>query len=416
MAKTDNIFDVCVVGAGPAGLMAAGRAAEMGAKVVLIEKNQKPGRKLLLTGNGRCNLTNAKFNIKELAGNYTNGSFLFHCFSVFEARQTIEFFEKLGLKTKIEAKDRVFPQSDQAGDVLNALIKYIDKNRVEKLFDSQILDADFLKGKIIKIILKDREIVAKNYIFCTGGKSYPETGSSGQGYELAKKFGHKISQLRPAEVPLRLKEEFVTNLQGVGLKNTKITAISGKNKISETGEIMFTHFGVSGPAALNITLTASDFIGKEGVKLVLDFFPEENAEVLSKRIVRIFEQNPGKMFKNFCQEIIPLKLALVVANISAIKEDDKASGVSKDKIKNFTKNLKTFELTPSGLLSFDAANVTSGGVDIKEIDHKTMRSKIIKNLYFAGEIINVHGKTGGFNLQACWSTGRLAGESSAILK
>ncbi len=416
MTKTDNIYDVCVVGAGPAGLMAAGTAAQLGAKVVLIEKNSKPGRKLLLTGNGRCNLTNAKFNIKELADNYTNGSFLFHCFSVFGPKQTIEFFEELDLKTKIEAKDRVFPQSDQAGDVLNALIKYIDKNKVEKLFDSQILDADFSKGKIDKLILKNKEIFAKNYIFCTGGQSYTETGSDGQGYQFAKKLGHKISQLRPAEVPLKLKEEWVQNLQGVGLKNTKITAISGKNKVSETGEIMFTQFGVSGPAALNITLTASDFIEKEGTKLFLDFFPLENAEVLAKRIKQIFEKNPGKMFKNFSQEIVPSKLALVVANISAIKEDDKASGISKEKINTFIKNLKNFELTPNGLLGFDAANVTNGGVDIKEIDHKTMRSKIIKNLYFAGEIINVHGKTGGFNLQACWSTGRLAGESSAILK
>jgi len=264
MTKTDNIYDVCVVGAGPAGLMAAGTAAQLGAKVVLIEKNSKPGRKLLLTGNGRCNLTNAKFNIKELADNYTNGSFLFHCFSVFGPKQTIEFFEELDLKTKIEAKDRVFPQSDQAGDVLNALIKYIDKNKVEKLFDSQILDADFSKGKIDKLILKNKEIFAKNYIFCTGGQSYTETGSDGQGYQFAKKLGHNISQLRPAEVPLKLKEEWVQNLQGVGLKNTKITAISGKNKVSETGEIMFTQFGVSGPAALNITLTASDFIEKDG--------------------------------------------------------------------------------------------------------------------------------------------------------
>jgi len=278
------------------------------------------------------------------------------------------------------------------------------------------LDADFSKGKIDKLILKNKEIFAKNYIFCTGGQSYTETGSDGQGYQFAKKLGHKISQLRPAEVPLKLKEEWVQNLQGVGLKNTKITAISGKNKVSETGEIMFTQFGVSGPAALNITLTASDFIEKEGIKLFLDFFPLENAEVLAKRIKQIFEKNPGKMFKNFAQEIIPLKLALVVANISAIKEDDKASGISKEKLNTFIKNLKNFELTPNGLLGFDAANVTNGGVDIKEIDHKTMRSKIIKNLYFAGEIINVHGKTGGFNLQACWSTGRLAGESSAILK
>ncbi|MDP3052631.1 MAG: NAD(P)/FAD-dependent oxidoreductase [bacterium] len=426
----ENKFDIAVVGAGPAGMIAAGVAAESGAKVVLIEKNKQLGKKLLLTGNGRCNLTNAEFNLPELVKNYNNGEFLFHAFSVFGPKEVINFFEKLGVKTKIEEGKRVFPKSDDSEKVLEALNKYLAKNKVNILFNSEVASVEMEgnppspkatagRRKISKLILKDREITAEKYIFCTGGKSYPLTGSDGLGYKLAEKLGHTIVKPMPALSPIKLKEEWVKNLQGISLRDVKINVSknglpagqAGKKQFSEKGEILFTHFGISGPAVLNISAKVGELLEKDGVKICLDLFPALTQEELLKKLEETSKRYPKKNIKNTLSDFVPEKLAEVLLDITGVNKNKIASNISRPERAIIVKTLKNLEVAAESILGFDEAKVTRGGVFLEEIDHKTMKSKIINNLFFAGEIIDVDGKTGGFNLQMCWSTGYIAGKS-----
>lgn len=407
----ENKFDVAIIGAGPAGMMAAGIAAESGTKVILIEKNKQFGKKLLLTGNGRCNITNAEFNLRDLVKNYNNGEFLFHAFSIFGPRETISFFERLGIKTKIENNKRVFPLSNDAKEVLEILVKYLEDKKVEALFNSEILDIKKTAKKITKIILPDREIVAKKYILCTGGKTYAQTGSDGSGYKLAEKLGHIIVEPTPALVPIELKEEWVKNLQGVSLKDVKINVFKNKEKqFSEEGEFLFTHFGISGPAVLNISGKVDELLEKGEVKIRFDLFPLLNYEQLGKGIEELLNKYPKQIIKNILTGFFPERLAEVLLDVSDINKNKVGSSMSKLEKVTMVKTLKNFEVTAKGVYGLDQALVTRGGVSLKEIDPKTMKSKIIDNLYFAGEIIDVDGKSGGFNLQICWSTGYLAGK------
>lgn len=405
-------YDVAVTGAGPAGMMAAGQAAQLGLSVVLIEKNSKPGKKLLLTGNGRCNITNAEFNSRELVKNYNNGEFLFHAFSVFGPKEVINFFDKLGVKTKIEANKRVFPVSNDANDVLDALKKYLEENKVEILYNSEVADIKKIKNKITKIILKDREITAKNYILTTGGKSYSHTGSTGLGYELSEKLGHSIIKPTPALSPIALEDRFIKGLQGISLKDVKLTALQDNKKyISEEGEIIFTHYGISGPAVLNISGKISELLAKGETKIYIDLFPLLNQEELKKGLETELKKYPGKTNKNILSFFVPERLAEALLIFAKIDGSKIANNMSKPERELVVKTLKNFEVAPKEVLDFNLAMVTRGGVSLKEIDHKTMKSKIINNLSFAGEIIDVDGKTGGFNLQMCWSTGYIAGRS-----
>jgi len=415
MIKKESNFDVAIVGAGPAGMIAAGRAAELGVKAILIEKNEKPGIKLLLTGKGRCNITNAEFNLRELVKNYgKNGNFLFHAYSVFGPKNIIDFFEKSGLKTKIERGKRVFPISDQSKDVLKALINYLIKNKAGMIYDSEVVGVDCQNRKINKLILKKREIAAKNYIFCTGGKSYPSTGSTGDGFKWAKALGHHIKDLSPALVPIKIKETWIKELQGLSLKNVEINVFQkGKKEKSEFGECIFTHFGLSGPIVLDISKKVGELLKNGEVELSLDLKPALDSATLDERIQRDFNKYQNKAFKNCLVDLLPRKLIPVIIKISNINPEKKVNTITKEERHSLVKLLKNLEMTSAGLLGFDSAIVTSGGISLEEIDHKTMKSKIIDNLFFAGEIIDIDGPTGGFNLQACWSTGYLAGENAA---
>lgn len=417
--KKSAKYDVAVIGAGPAGMMAAGRAASLGLKVILLEKNSALGKKLLLTGNGRCNLSNAEFNLKSLVGNYNNGEFLFHAFSVFGPESTIKFFEELGVGMKIEKNKRAFPKSDDAEDVLEALRKYLVKNKVDMLFNSEIKDIEKKGNKISKIILKSKTtasggvpLKAGKYILATGGKSYSHTGSDGLGYKLAEKMGHAIVSPAPALTPLIVKEEWVKSLQGISLKDTEISIFQcGKKQFKENGEILFTHFGLSGPAVLNISGRTGDSLKKGEAKIYIDLFPLLNQEQLQKGIEDMLKKYANKTVKNILSAFVPEKLAEVLVGVSGLDKDKIANNMSKIERGIMAKNLKNIVLTPEGVLGFEQALVTKGGISLKEIDHKTMKSKIIENLYFAGEIIDVDGKSGGFNLQMCWSTGYIAGEN-----
>jgi len=415
MAEEDikNKYDVAIIGAGPAGMMAAGQAASFGQRVVLIDKNSNPGKKLLLTGNGRCNLTNAEFNLKNLTLNYNNGEFLFHAFSVFGPKETIDFFEKLGVKTKAEAGNRVFPAKGGSEKVLETLEKYLAKNNVEMLFSSEIIDIERKGKNIAKIILHGREIIANKYILCTGGKAYPLTGSAGSGYEIAKKLGHTIVAPLPALSPIKLKEEWTKNLQAITLKDAKINVFQNNKKISsEEGDIMFTHFGISGPAVLNISSKVIGLLKTGDTKILIDIFPLLNQEQLLKGLEDEFKKYARQTIKNVLSSFVPERLAEVLLDVIKINKNKMANSISKIEKSALVKILKNIEATPADVLDFDNAMVTRGGVSLKEIDHKTMKSKIIDNLFFAGEIIDVDGKTGGFNLQMCWSTGYLAGQNS----
>jgi hypothetical protein len=410
--KVTNLkFDVAVIGAGPAGMMAAGKAAGLGLSVVLIEKNATAGKKLLLTGNGRCNLTNAELDLKKLVSNYNNGEFLFHIFSVFGPERTITFFEQLGVKTKIEKNNRVFPKSNEAGEVLEKLAKNLEKNKVEILLNAEIIDIEKKGGKITKLILKGKTITAKKYIICTGGKSYPLTGSEGTGYKLAEKLGHTIIKPEPVLFPIKLKEEWVKDLQGISLNNVKIELPTAKSALREQGEILFTHFGISGPAVLNITSGLPNSFNVDGAKIKLDLYPQLNQEELLKRLNEIFIKYPKRAAKNLLSDFMPERLAEILLSRINIDKEKIANNMPKAERLAVAKIIKNLEVTADGMPDFDQALVTKGGVSLKEVDHKTMKSKIIDNLFFAGEIIDVNGRTGGFNLQMCWSTGYVAGQN-----
>ncbi len=412
----DKFFDVAVIGGGPSGMMAAIRASELGAKVALLEKNIVLGRKLLLTGKGRSNITRAEFNPKELAKKYgREGDFLLYPLSVFGVKETLKFFEEHGLKTKVERGKRIFPQSDKARDVLNVLIQSLKKNNVLILTKAEVGEIFIRGNKITKLFLKDgKEIKAKNYIICTGGKSEPQTGSTGDGYKWLQKLGHTIIKPRPALVPINIKEAWPKEAQGLSLKNIELFVFQNNKKVeSRFGELLFTHFGISGPIVLDTAEKVGELLEKGGVSLSLDLKPALSFERLDKRLRSDFAKQSNKMFKNSLADLLPSKLIPVIVKLSGINQMKKVNEITKEERNKLVKLLKNLEMTVNSLLGFETAIITLGGVSLKEIDAKTMTSKLVDNLFLAGEIINLHGPTGGYNLQLCWSTGHLAGQSSA---
>ena len=414
--ENKTFFDVAIVGGGPSGMMAAARAGELGAKVLLLEKKAALGRKLLLTGKGRSNITRAEFNLRELVKKYgREGDFFLYPLSIFGVKETIDFFEKKGLKTKVERGKRIFPQSDRASDVLNILIGYLKSGGVKIMTNSEVKEIIKEKNRISKIILSGgREILAKNYIICTGGKSYPGTGSTGEGYKLAKKLGHTINKLRPALVPLKIKENWPKITQGLSLKNVELTVFqNNKKQDSRFGEMLFTHFGVSGPIVLDLSGKIGELLEKGEVKLVLDLKPALDFQVLDKRIQSDFSKYSNKLFKNSLSDLLPKKLIPVIIELSGINPEKKVNEITRPERQKLVRLLKGLEMRVSSLLGFETAIITSGGVSLREIDSKTMKSKLIDNLFFAGEIIDLKGPTGGYNLQLCWSIGHLAGQSAA---
>ncbi|MFA7654058.1 MAG: NAD(P)/FAD-dependent oxidoreductase [Candidatus Magasanikbacteria bacterium] len=413
--KEINNFDVAVIGGGPAGMMAAGTAAQSGARVILIEKNKQLGKKLLLTGNGRCNLTNAEFDLKKLVENYDRaGKFLFHAFFVFGPQKTIEFFNRLGVKIKTEGCKRVFPVSEKSLEVLSVLKKYLLDNGVVVITNSPVKEIIFEDNKIKELITASQKVAANKYIFCTGGVSYPITGSTGDGLGWAKNAGHTISSLSPALAPIKIKDDWIKNLTGLVLNDVRISVYQNNKKYFQTrGDILCTHFGLSGPVVLDISKKIGELLSQGNVRLILDLYPDLTLENLDKKIQEAVSENSKKLTKNLLADFVPARLAVVVSrrlNISVVKS---VGDITKKERRAIAEFLKNIEVAADELLGFDLAMVTKGGVLLAEIDDKTMKSKIVSNLFFAGEIIDVDGKTGGFNLQNCWSTGYLAGKSAA---
>jgi len=411
----NNKCNLAVIGGGPAGMIAAGHAGEIGSRVILLEKNNYLGVKLLITGKERCNITNAEEDLKKIINVYgQNGKFLYSALNRFSNKDVVDFFESHGIKTKIERGKRVFPVSDDANDVLNCLKKYLKDNNVEIRFNSPVekIVINTNNKKIEKIILKNgKEIVADSFVIATGGKSYPGTGSTGDAYKWLKKIGHTVIEPKPTLTPIIVKEKIVKRLEGLSLKNVEVSLWKKRKLDSCFGEALFTNNGLSGPIILDLSKKISENKIKD-LKIKIDFKPALDYPILDKRILRDFGEKKNRQFKNSLNKLLPKKLIPVIIELSGIEKNKQVNEVTRIERKKIIKLLKEFELSVKGLVGFKKAIVTSGGVDLKEVDPKTMKSKIIDNLYFAGEILDIDGPTGGYNLQVAWSTGYLVGENS----
>lgn len=411
---------VIVIGGGAAGMIAAITSSNEGNDVTLIEKTSSLGNKIKITGKGRCNLT-FDGDIEDFKNNIVkNFKFMYSSFNAFSNVDVVNYFNKLGVKTKIERGGRVFPVSDDANEIVKVLKDELNKKHANIIYnvsvDNFILDNNKIKGLKLsngKIIECDKCIIA------TGGKSYPKTGSSGDGYVYAKKLGHKIVDLKPGLVPLRSNDSICKLLQGLSLKNVTLSLKykGGKEIYKEFGEMMFSHFGITGPivlsasSKLNRVENVDNLMQNSDIIASIDLKPALDDDTLDKRICRDFEKYTNKEFKNSLDDLLPKKLIPVIIELSGIDENKKVNQITKEERKRLVKLLKNLQITITGFMPFDIAVITSGGVDVKDINPKTMESKIVKGIYFAGEILDVDAYTGGFNLQIAFSTGYAAGKN-----
>jgi hypothetical protein len=420
MTKKNREYDLAVIGGGPAGMMAAGRAASKGSKVILLEKNRKLGVKLLLTGKGRCNLAHQDNQPRDFIKKFgPQGNFLFSALHQFGLTEIINFFEEKGLLLKTERGGRIFPKSDSAQNVCRILFKYLNKSGVEIKTNSPVKKIIIKKKRIEKIILKNgREIKACNFLIATGGKSYPQTGSTGDGYFWLKKMGHQINKLRPALTPLICTETFLPQLEGLSLKNVEVSLYQKKKKIdSRFGEALFTQKGMSGPIILDLSSRIGQELEKKlNLYLSIDFKPALSFPQLDQRIQRDFNKKNNRFFKNSLDDLFPQKLIPVILQLSQIPLSKKVHSLTKKERKIILHLCKEFKLKIKKLDGYQKAIITAGGVDLKEVNPLNMQSKIIDNLYLAGEILDLNGPTGGYNLQICWTTGWVAGNSLKLDK
>lgn len=407
---------VVVIGAGAAGMMASYAAALCGHEVLLLEKNEKAGKKIYITGKGRCNLTNASDLDTLFSAITRNSKFMYSSIYTFDNQAVMDFFESNGLRIKTERGNRVFPRSDHSSDVIKTLQHVLKEHGVQTRLHTEVTAILTEDGRACGVSVnagRAKERIYADAVICTcGGASYPVTGSDGSGYELAKACGHGITDIRPSLVPMNVKEEYIMRLQGLSLKNVTVSLYFNKKKIyEEFGEMLFTHFGVSGPLILSASSAVNDYFYKGEVALRIDLKPALSREQLDRRIQRDFQENINKAFKNAVSGLLPGKLIPVVIELSGIGEDRKVNTITKEERLGLADLLKSFPCTVTGLRGFDEAIITRGGVALKEINPSTMESKLVNNLYFAGEILDVDAVTGGYNLQIAWSTGYLAGIS-----
>lgn len=403
---------VLVIGGGAAGMFAALFAAYNGNEVHLFEKNEKLGKKLFITGKGRCNITNAGDMDMLFASVVTNSKFLYSSFYGYTNQDVIDFFQRIGVRTKIERGNRVFPESDHSSDVIAGLTRELQQQGVHI----------HLHTEVKKVVGDDRfqyielqngqKIFGDNCIVATGGFSYQTTGSTGDGYRFAKECGHQVTDIRPSLVPLEVKEWYAKELQGLSLRNVTATVFDDKKKVYEDfGEMLFTHYGVSGPLILSASSYICDCVREKELKLVIDLKPALSFEQLDQRVLRDFGDNMNKQFKNAIGKLFPTKMVPIMLELSRIDPDKKVNLISKEERQNFVRLIKNFPMTITGLRDFNEAIITKGGVNVKEINPTTMESKKVSGIYFVGEVLDVDALTGGFNLQIAWSTAYAAGSS-----
>jgi predicted Rossmann fold flavoprotein len=415
-------YDVIVIGGGPSGLMAAIAAGEKGAKVLLIDKGDKLGRKLAISGGGRCNVTNRlpiEEIIKHLPG---NGKFLYSAFSIFSNEDIIKFFEKLGIALKEEDHGRMFPVSNKAQSVVDSLLTQLEKLHVRIFKNSPVSELIYEEGQVAAVVLKDgQKLSAKSIVIAVGGKSVPHTGSTGDGYAWAKKAGHTITELFPTEVPVTSSEPFIKNkeLQGLSLRDINLSVLNPKGKalISHRMDMIFTHFGLSGPAVLRCSQFVVRAMKKWNLKEVtmsLDALPDKKEEDVFQEILKLVKNDPKKSIKNTLKGLVPERYLLFLLEHTGVDPSEQGGTVSNEKIRSFSKSCKQFLIKVNGTLPLEKAFVTGGGVSVKEIEPQTMGSKLMNGLYFCGEILDVHGYTGGYNITSALVTGRLAGTNAAL--
>ena len=403
---------VAVIGGGPAGMIAAGFAGSRAKEVTLFEKNEKLGKKLFITGKGRCNITN-NGDIENLIENVVvNSSFLYSAFYSFTNQDIIDLLEEYGLKTKVERGNRVFPESDKSSDVIKTIEKFLRSNNVTVKLRSEIIDISKDKDIFsLKLSNGDIEFFDK-VIIATGGKSYEQTGSTGDGYKFAKNFKHKIVKLRPALVPCEIKDEMIAELQGLSLRNIRLYAYAnGKKVFEDFGELIFTHYGMSGPLVLTMSNYINRHVGNSDIDIVIDLKPALDEIKLENRILSDFEKYSKKQYKNSLGDLLPSKLIPIIIELSKISEEKFVNQINKTERKKLVHILKNLKFKFHRFRSLNEAIITSGGVSTLEIDPSTMESKLVPGLFFAGELIDVDALTGGYNLQIAYSTGFLCGNN-----
>jgi predicted Rossmann fold flavoprotein len=416
--KPQAVFDVVIIGGGPAGLMAACRAGEDSKKVLVIEKNDELGKKLLISGGGRCNLTNANPNHREFVSKYgKKGDFLFSPFSIFGVQDTINFFNDLGMKTKVESGFRVFPESDNSADVLNTLVNRATGLGVEFKMNAEVagFKIDKKSKQIIGVNLVSGETVeGRKFVLTTGGMSHPETGSTGDGFKWLKEIGHKVAEANPSLVPIKISNSWVSELAGISLGDVGISIWQNKDggfkkALNKKGRVLFTHEGLSGPTILNMSKSIGELLEYGETLLSIDFFPGVGLDQMHEMMKKVFEEHINKKIKNLCFKQVPGKIFDLILKQLEIDPEWEINEVRREERLALIEKFKKFEMTVSGLLGYDKAIISSGGLDLNEVNFKTMGSKLYDNLYFAGDILDFDRPSGGFSLQLCWTTGFVAG-------
>ncbi len=410
------IYDVVVIGGGPSGMMAAGRAAEQGVRVLLLEKNSHLGKKLLITGGGRSNVTNAEFNrnlfLEKFQG---DAKFLFSPFSQFGVEETINFFQRLGMPTKVEEEKRVFPQSNQSQSVLDALVAYLRQGKVTVQSGTQVTGFARQGNIISAVCLKNGEqIEGRSFVLATGGRSRPETGSTGEGFHWLSALGHTVIESDSALVPIAIQEPWIKKLSGLSLRDVKVTIYQNSIKQeSKKGKLLFTHFGLSGPVVLNISKAVGELLKYGAVEVSLDMKPSLDAGAVDRHVQAVFQVTQNKKIKNALGALVAPLLVPVFLELLMLDPEKFVNKISRTERLRLVQLLKDFRLTVAGLLGVEKAIVTSGGVALSEVDFQTMRSRLYPNLYLVGDILNIDRPSGGYSLQLCWTTGFVAGSSAA---
>ena len=411
---TAELWDVVVIGGGPAGMMTAGRAGAKGAKVLLLEKNTDLGRKLLLTGGGRCNLTNAEPDEKIFLSKYGSADkFLFSAFARFGVKDTLDFFKTHGVETAIEPGQRVFPVTNRSQTILNALVDYLKAGQVKIMTGAIVSGIVGQTGTLEAVKLANgKKVRAKAFVLATGGKSHRETGSTGEGFAWLRALGHQVIEPSAALVPVAIREAWVKKLSGVSLDQAKLTIlIDGVKQKAKKGKILFTHFGLSGPLVLNLSREIGQWQKEGEVTLTLDILPEFGYDQLNTKLQEIFKQDSNKKLKNSLGLLMPEAMVELGLKLAGIGPDIFCHSVTREERQRLVKGLKAWPMTVDRLLGLDNAVITSGGVDLTEVDFKTMRSKLYSNFYLVGDVLNIDRPSGGFSLQLCWTTGHVAGEA-----
>lgn len=409
--NSQKLWDVIVVGTGPAGMMAAGRAAERGKSVLLLEKNSSTGKKLLITGGGRCNVTNNKPEVSTLVNSYKGApKALYSVFSQFDVTNTLDFFHNKGMPTKLEAEGRIFPESNKAQSVWNVLNEYINTNKVTLKTNAAVTGITLNEDQTFKIKLVNDAILAKSCIVATGGTSHPETGSTGDGFKWLKNLGHTINPNSFSLVPIALKETWVKDVAGIALANAVIRVyLDGKRQTHKEGKILFTHFGLSGPAVLNLSSQIGELLQYGNVSLEIDLLPEFDNGMLKTELYNVLSTDINKKIKNTLNNLIASGLVLTVLKLANVDPEKPNNSITKEERLRLAQILKAIPVNVKHLLGEDKAIVSSGGVPITEVDFKTMQSRLVANLYIIGDVLDIDRPSGGYSLQLCWSMGYVAG-------